>query len=65
MEKIVGNIVSKNTKKSYPVKWDSDEQTSWISRSPNSWEMVCTKVKTADAALLCTQKFIDSQSDTY
>ncbi len=65
MEKIVGNIVSKLTKKRYPVRWDSETREAAISRLPDTWEVVCIHVNSADAALSCTQKFIDSQSDIY
>lgn len=65
MEKIVGNIVSKTTQKVYLVKWNSDEHTSWISREPNMWEMVCTKIYSEQDAIVCAQKFIDSQYETY
>lgn len=65
MEKIVGNIVSKTTQKVYLVKWNSDENTSWISREPNMWEMVCTKIYSEQDAIMCAQNFIDTQYETY
>ena len=60
MKKVVGNIISKNSGRSYPVLWNSEEQTSWISRFHDIWEMVCTDVRTADDAISCAQKYIDS-----
>ena len=65
MENIIGRVTSKKLKKSYPVKWIREENTSWINNSPNTWVMVCEKVKTANDALTCAQKFIDSQPDIY
>lgn len=65
MEKIVGNVISKSSGKSYRVKWNTDDQTSWINIKINTWEMICTNVKTEEAALSCVQRFIDSQPDSY
>lgn len=64
MEIIVGQIVSKSTGVTYSVKWDSSEQTSWVSKK-GMWQMVCTKVKTKETAIECAQIFIDSQPDLF
>ncbi len=58
MEKIVGSICigKKNSNISFNVKWNSEEETAWISISA-IWVLVCTKVKTTNAALLCVQEY--------
>ena len=65
MEKIVGSVVSKTTQKVYPVKWDSSNKTSWISRNSNTWEQVCSRIIFEEDAIKCAQMFIDSQPDAY
>ncbi|MHB9140324.1 MAG: hypothetical protein ACYC25_00425 [Paludibacter sp.] len=64
MEKVVGQIVSKSSGLTYSVKWDSSEQTSWVSKN-GFWQMVCTKVISSEGALECSQRFIDSQPDLF
>lgn len=65
MEKIVGKIVSRKLRRSYPVKWNKVERTSSINRDSDVWLMVCTDIKSEADAISCSQKFIDSQPDTY
>lgn len=65
MEKIAGYVISKHSNRMYPVKWVMDDNSAWISRSTDTWEMVCTNVKSVEDAKTCAQKFIDSQSETY
>ena len=65
MEKIVGSIISKKTKKTYQVKWDSEEHSVWIKRELDWWYNVCNNVKNENDALTCAQEFIDFQSNTY
>jgi hypothetical protein len=65
MEKVAGYVVSKHSKRMYPVKWVQDNNTAWISRATNEWQMVCTNVKSTEEARDCVQKFIDSQPEIY
>jgi len=65
MEKIVGNVISKSSGKSYQVKWNSEEQISLVKGKSNTWEIVCTNVRSAEEALTCAQGVIDSQHDLY
>jgi len=65
MEKIVGSITSKTTGKSYQVKWNSSLYESWILKAPYTWMLVCKDVRNENAALNCTQRYIDSQPDMF
>ncbi len=64
MEKIVGQVTSKTSGITYRIKWDMDEQSSWIDKN-GLWQQVCTRVRTADDAVSCAQGFIDGQPDLF
>ena len=64
MKQIINQIVSKNTRKVFIVKWDSKEQTSWLEIS-GADIMVGKNTKTVEEAIDTAQIFIDSQPDLY
>ena len=65
MIKIVGEIVSANTFIKYKVGYNQNERTAWISKIKGSWIMVCEHVPNSDSAVICAQRFIDSQPKLY
>jgi hypothetical protein len=65
MEKLAGYVISKHSRRQYPVKWVEDDKTAWISRGTDTWEMVCYEVKSTEDANTCAQKFIDSQPELF
>lgn len=64
MEKIVGTIISKTTGIHYQVKWNVEAHESWIKKR-GLWQLVCTKIFSADDAISCAQHFIDGQPDLF
>ena len=67
MKKNIGIIRVKNNHYSFIVKWDEDNQTSWVEREirgikDNKWEQqVGIKVSNEKDALSVAQKYIDLQ----
>ena len=61
MEKIVGQITSKNSKKKYWVRHHTVEKSVSISEDKLSWITVCKNVTIENDAVLCAQKYIDLQ----
>ena len=65
MEKIAGTITSKTTGNMYSVKWNTENLESWVKIKDNTWIKVCSKIYSVDDALICAQKYIDSQPDSF
>lgn len=65
MDNIVGTIKSKKTGIVYFVKWDINDQYSWISENRHTWTLVCTDVRNAIDAVSCAQRYIDGQPDLF
>jgi hypothetical protein len=66
MEKIEGTVKSKNGIL-YIVKWDSETKEAWFRRAHHeeAWLQSCTDVHSIEAAVTCTQRYLDGQPNLY
>lgn len=65
MEEIIGELENKATGKLYEVKWDIENEISFIKTKQYTWVQAGVKVKTREDALNRAKDYLRNNKDLY